>query len=233
MNWNISYVLILVYMSIFIFSGCLSSETVEIKVKVDSKIDMTKYKTIAVIDFVDKKTKPDEMNGKIIARMIRQQLNKSKEFQVLEEKNMEFDSPITYEDINDPMVLSTIGRQLDVDAIIIGEFDFYQRYQSVPYITERYSIQTGKYMPEGRSYIRKVYGISLKIKVIDSKTGETIFNYNPRVEEQPEYRSSFALPFTDGTNDPSNFRAIVAKPVTKFVLSLVPHYEKERRYLVK
>ena len=218
---------------LLILSGCYETQMVKIKVRVDSKVDMSKYQTIAVMDFVDKKIKPNEMNGKIIARLVRKQLKKGKGFQVLEERNMEFGSSISRDDIKDPMIIAFIGRQLDVDALIVGEFEFYQRYQSVPYIAERYSTSTGRYAPEGRSYIQKVYGLSLKAMVVDCKSGETVFTYTPRIEERPEYRNTFSLPFSDGTSDPSNLRSMVAKPVNNFVLSLMPHYEKQRRLIIK
>lgn len=216
-----------------IFSGCYATEVIEIKIGVDSKIEMKKYKTIAVMDFIDKKSKTNEINGKIIARMIRKQLKANKDFTILEEKSMEFEGGLNEDDINDPKFLTSISSQLGVDALIIGDFEFYQKYQSVPYIAERYSSTTGKYTPEGRSYIQKVYGFAFRAKVIDGLTGETVFNFTPRAEERPEYRESLSLPFSDGTNDPANLRNMAVKPVNNFVLSLVPHYEKERRSLIK
>jgi hypothetical protein len=215
------------------FIGCYETEVANIMVKVDSKVDMNKYHTIAVIDFIDKKTKPSETNGKIIARMIRKQLKSNKDFQVLDERNMELDGELHEDDIKDPATLVSISNQLGVDSLIVGEFEFYQRYQSVPYIVERYSTNTGKYTPEARNYVQNVYGLSINARVIDGATGETVFSYAPRAEEKPDYQSSLALPFSDGTSDPANLRAIAMKPVTNLVLSLIPHYEKERRLLVK
>lgn len=218
---------------ILIFSGCYATEVVEIKVGVDSKIEMKKYKTIAVMDFIDKKSKSNEINGKIVARMIRKQLKINKGFSVLEEKLMEFEGGINEDEINDPKFLTSISSQLGVDALIVGDFEFYQKYQSVPYIAERYSSTTGKYTPEGRSYVQRVYGFAFRARVIDGATGETVFSFTPRAEERPEYRESGSLTLSDGTNDPANLRNMAVKPINNFVLSLVPHYEKERRTLIK
>jgi len=216
------------------FTGCYSTQSVNITVKVDSKIDMSKYHTIAVINFLDKKSKPNEEQGKIISRMIRKQLKNSKEFQILDEKNMELDTEIHEDDIKDPETLVSLGNQLGVDALIVGEFEFSQRYQSVPYIVDRYSSSEGKYIPEGNTYVRNMYSFSFHAKLIDGKTGKTIFDYSPRVEEKPDYQSSgLELLFSDGTNDPSYLRAIASKPVANFVLSLTPHYDHERRILIR
>ncbi|MDQ1328847.1 MAG: TolB protein [Candidatus Poribacteria bacterium] len=226
--------IILFLLPIICFTGCYSTESVNIKVKVNPKVDMSKYKAIAVIDFLDKKSKPNVDQGKIISRMIKKQLKKSEEFQILDEKSMELNNDIHEDDIKDPSSLVSLGSQLGVDALIIGEFEFSQRYQSVPYIVDRYSSNERKYVPEGNSYIRNVYSFSFHAKVIDGKTGETIFDYSPRTEEKPDYQSSgLGLLFSDGTNDPASLRAIALKPITNFVLSLTPHYENERRIVIR
>jgi hypothetical protein len=230
-----SYIKVLMFCipaMIFLF-GCYSTENVNITVRADSKIDMRKYKTIAVMDFVDKKSKADGDNGKIISRMIRKQLKKSKDFQVLEERNMTIENVVHEDEIGDINILASLGNQLGVDALIVGEFDISQRYQSVPYIVDRYSTSTGKYTPEGRTYLQKTYTFSFHARLIDVAKAEVIYDYKPKIEERPEYRSGFGLPFTDNSNDPSTVRTMAVKPVANFVISLIPHYEIERRTLVK
>ncbi len=230
-----SYIKVLIFClptMIFLF-GCYSTENVNITVRADSKIDMRKYRTIAVMDFVDKKSKIDGDNGKIISRMIRKQLKKSKEFQVLEERNMTIENVVREGEIGDVNILASLGNQLGVDALIVGEFEIYQRYQSIPYIVDRYSTSTGKYTPEGRTYLQKTYVFSFHARLIDVAKAEVVYDYKPKTEERPEYRSGFGLPFTDNSNDPSNLRTMAVKPVTKFVISLIPHYEIERRILVR
>ncbi|HGE70006.1 TPA: hypothetical protein ENX78_04165 [Candidatus Poribacteria bacterium] len=216
-----------------LFLGCYSTENVNITVRVDSKVDMRKYRTIAVMDFVDKSSKSANDNGKLIARMIRKQLKKSKDFQILEERNMTIESEVHENELDDLNVLVSLGNQLGVDALIVGSFEAYQRYQSIPYIVDRYSTSTGKYVPEGRTYYQKTYVFSFHAQLIDVADGKIVYEYSPRPEERPEYRSGFGLPFTDGSNDPANVRAMAVRPVTNFVLSLMPHYETERRILVK
>ncbi len=218
--------------TIFLF-GCYSTESVDITVRADSKIDMQKYKTIAVMDFVDRKSKNDGDNGKIISRMIRKQLKKSKEFQVLDERNMTIENVVHEDEIGDVNILASLGNQLGVDALIVGEFDISQRYQSVPYIVDRYSTSTGKYTPEGRTYLQKTYTFSFHARLIDVAKAEVIYDYKPKTEERPEYRSGFGLPFVDNSNDPSNLRTMAVKLVTNFVISLIPHYEIERRVLAR
>jgi len=166
--------------------------------------------------------------------MIRKQLKNSKEFQILDEHNMNLDTDIHEDEIIDPVILVSLGSQLGVDALIVGEFEFSQRYQTVPYIVDRYSSSEKKYIPEGRSYIQRMYSFTFHAKVIDSATGETVYEYTPRTDEKPEYRSSgLGLLLSDGSSDPANLRAMAVKPVTNFVISLIPHYEREHRVLVK
>ena len=221
------------FLSLICFIGCYSTESVNITVRMDSKVDMRKYHSIAILNFFDKKSKPNEDQGKILARMIRKQLKNSKDFQVLDERNMDLDTDIHEDDIKDSSILASICNQLGVDALIVGEFEFSQRYQPVPYIVERYSSQTGKYVPEGRTYVQRTYSFLFHAQVVDGATGETIYDYSPRTEERPDYNSSGLGLLLDKTNDPANLRAIAAKSVTNFVLSLVPHSERERRILVK
>ncbi len=224
---------IIISSTMLFFFGCYSTENVDITVRVDSKVDMRKYHTIAVMDFVDRNSKSTNDNGKLIARMIRKQLKKSKDFQILEERNMTIESEVNENELDDLNVLISLGNQLGADALIIGSFEAYQRYHSVPYIVDRYSASTGKYVPEGRTYYQKAYVFSFKAKLIDIAEGKVVYEYSPRPEERPEYRSGFGLPFSDSSNEPASIRAMAVRPVTNFVLSLMPHYETERRVLVR
>ena len=215
--------------------GCYGTETVKIRVRVDSKVDMKKYSAIAVMDFIDSRKNSPTDQGKTLARMIRKRLRGSKELRVSDERSMYqiLEQEIGKDEIADPNALISICDQLGVDALIVGTFDFYQMNQPMPYIVERYSPQTGKYRPETRTYIQKVYRLSLNAKVVDGTTGETIFDYAPPVEEKPELRSVWGLPFSGEGSDPANVRSVAARPVAAFVLSLIPHYEYERRILVR
>ena len=217
------------------FLGCYSTEVVKIKTIVDSKIDMRKYKNIAVIDLINSRENEPATQGAILARMIRKQLAKSKDFHVLDEKTiyMRLGEEINKDKIEDPNALIRICNQLGADAIIVGMFNFYQINQAVPYIVERYSSRTGQYRPETRTYIQGVYRLSIHIKLMDGATGKTIFDHTPPVEERPKLGSSWALPLPDSKADSTNLRGMASKPVSSFVLSLVPHYEYEKRILAR
>ena len=120
--------------------GCYGTKTVKIKVELESQVDLGKYKTIAVLDFIDNSGKTAGEQGSILARMIRKQLKKSKQFKIMSEKDMRLtlDMEVDKDDIEDPAVLASICDQLGVDALIVGSFDFYQVNRPVPYIAERY-----------------------------------------------------------------------------------------------
>ena len=217
-----------------VFLGCYGAEAVKIKVQVDSKVDMKKYNTIAVMDLIDSRTNSPTDQGKFLARMIRKQLRKSKDFHIMDERNMylTLEEEIDRGEIEDANALVSICEQLEVDALIVGTFDFYRMNQSMPYIVESYSPRTGKYRPETRTYIQRINRLSLHAKVVNGATGETIFDY-VRSEDKPELRNTWGMPLSGGGSDSTSLRSMAARPVRDFVLSLIPHYEYERRILVR
>jgi len=68
---------------------------------------------------------------------------------------------------------------------------------------------------------------------VDGKTGDTVFDYSPPHEEKPEFRSFWDLPFSEDESDSTSLRSVAARPVSVFVLNLIPHYEYERRLLAR
>ena len=230
----ISCVLCLLYIS-----GCFGGNAVRIKVGVKPKVDMKKYGPIAVIDFIDNKSNSLTDDGKMLSRMIRKRLAKNKELNVLDERSMYLlmDEQIDKDKINDPAALIAICKQLGAGAIIVGAFEFRKMSQPVPYVVERYSSSTGRYTPETRTYIQTSYLFSFNAKVIDGETGESVFDYAPRIVKRPESRRSLVgLPLSSGGESKSqsvNLRSIATRPVNTFILSLIPHYEYERRILAQ
>jgi hypothetical protein len=217
--------------------GCYATEAVKIKVRVDSKVDMSDYNTIAVMDFVNMRSGVITDDGEILARMVRKNLNKSKEFEVLDEKNiyLRLDDEIDKSKIEDPEALISISDQLAVDALIVGTYDFYQRNQPVPYYAERYSPNTGRYRynPETRTYMRRVNHLLLHLKLVDGDTGETVFDYKPPTNERPVYRSTWGLPMDRNMPNQSSLKTLGTKLMKDFIINLVPHYEYEQRKLVR
>lgn len=208
---------------------------VKIKVRVDSKVDMKNHRNIAVIDFIDIRDSSITEQGKILARMIRKQLKVSREFNILDERAVDLTllEDMDKDKIESPDALVSVSSQLGADTLIIGTFDFYQLNQAVPYVVQRYSSRTGRYTPETRTYVQRVNRLSLHAKVVDGATGETIFDYAPPSEERPELHNAWGLPFSGSRDDPEVLRTIAGRPIRKFVLSLIPHYEYERRTLVR
>jgi len=216
--------------------GCYGAKAVKIKVAVDSKVDMKKCGTIAVLDFIDSKSNSITADGRTLARMIRKQLRNSKELNILDERSMylTLNTEIDKDKIEDPKTLALICDQMGVGAVIVGTFDFRQVNQPMPYIVERYSPTTGKYSPETRTYVRRSYRLLFHAKVVDGATGATVFDYAPRIEDRPEFRRAWGLPFSGrARTEPTSLRGMAARPVTTFVLNLVPHYEYERRMLAR
>ncbi len=229
---------LLVSFIIFCFAYLLSCskynlESVNINVKVNSKVDMKNYRSIAVINFFDMKGKPGKEYGELLARMVRKQLMENKNLRVLEKKDMELDEEIDPGIIDDKESLINLCNQLGVDAIILGKYEFGQRFYAAPYIVERYSPKTNRYIPEGRTYIQKAYYLKFHAMVVDGKNGEVIFDFAPPVEERTEYPGSSGLPFSSGSDDPANLRSIASKTIKNFVLNLIPHQKSETRILVK
>ena len=209
---------------------------VKIRVGVDSKIDMGKYSTIAVMDFIDNRSNSLTDQGKTLARMIRKQLANSKELDVLDERSMYLllNGQISKNNIDDPAALISICNQLGAGAIIVGKFDFRQTNQPMPYIVERYSPRTGRYTPETRTSIRRSHRFSFHAKVVDGKTGEIIFDYTSRTEDRPGSRRTWMSSLSgESRSKPTSLRSMAVRPVTAFVLDLIPHYEYERRILAR
>lgn len=218
------------------FLGCFGTEAVRIKVGINSKVDMKKYKTIAVLDFVDSRSNSLTDDGKTLARMVRKQLESGKDLNILDEKtiNLNLSEVIDKDKIKNPEVLVSIADQLGADALIVSTFEFRQINQPMPYIVEQYSPRTGRYTPDTRTYVRRTQRLSFHAKLIDGRTGETVFDYAPRIEERPESRRAWGLPLSgESRTKRTGLRGMAARPVATFVLSLVPHYEYERRTLVR
>ncbi|MBD3182639.1 hypothetical protein GF312_10125 [Candidatus Poribacteria bacterium] len=225
--------LILLSSFIFIF-GCYGTQDVKIKVKVESKVNMKKYRNVAVLDLVDAQSNIATEQGRMLSRMLRKQIRRSDEFDIMEEKNITeiLDENIVKEKIESSQSLVEISDRLNVDALIVGTFDFYQISKAVPYIVERYSYSTGRYSPEARTYIQQVNRLLIYLKLVDGKTGETIFDFRPSAVERPARRNAWGLPFSSGP-DPEVLRYMAKKPMDNFLLSLIPHYEYERRILIQ
>jgi hypothetical protein len=196
---------------------------------------MKDYQNIAVMDFIDSRGNSPTDQGKILARMLRRRLRKSKEFHILSERDMylRLEAGINGDKIGDPDVLISVCDQLGADALIVGAFDFRRTDQPVPYIIERYSPRTGRYGPETRTYVQRVHRLSLRARVIDGTTGKTIFDYVSPPEERPELRNVWGFPLSGSGSDPTNLRSMAARPVANFALSLIPHYGYERRILAR
>ncbi len=218
------------------FLGCFGREAVRIKVGIDSKVDMKEYKTIAVMDFVDSRSNSLTDDGKTLARMVRKQLGSGKNLNVLDEKstNLNLREVIDKDKIERPEVLVSIANQLGADALIVGTFEFHQINQPMPYIVEQYSPRTGRYTPDTRTYVRRTQRLAFHVRLVDGRTGETVFDYAPRVEERPESRRTWGMPLSgESKAKRTGLRGMAARPVATLVLSLVPHYEYERRTLVR
>lgn len=228
------YIVLIVFFHLYSFScSKYNIEPVNISVKMDSKVDMRNYRSIAVINFFDMKGKGKKEYGELLARMVRKQLMENKDLKILERRDIEMDEEIDPSIIDDKESLKNLCNQIAVDALIIGKYEFGQRFYAAPYIIERYSPRTNRYTPEARTYIQKVYYLKLHCLVIDGKNGDVIFDFAPPVEERVEYSGSSGLPFSSGSDDPANLRAIANKPIRNFVLSLIPHQKNETRILVK
>jgi len=214
--------------------GCYGTETVKIKVMIDSRVNMENYKTIAVLDLIDEKKDSITEQGRILARMIRRKLRDSKEFNVISEGtiNLTLEEEIDKDRFDDKEFMVSICDTLGADAILVGTFDFYQMAQPISYIAERYYPKTGTYSPEARTYIQRVNHFKLRAKVIDGKNGSVIYDFSPSYVESPEYGNSWLSLFSSGA-DSTSLRSIAIKPISNLVLNLVPHYEYERRVLVR
>lgn len=229
------------------FISCGNVTEVQIKVKTGSDIDVSKYQKIAVLPFVidDEQIKNgkknlsedehDDEKSEKISFFLRRILFKSKKIDVMD--TVKTNLIIAGESIDSSLLqdeerLTDIGGELGVDAFITGKYKFYGISEPRSMPVQRYSLQLQHYVTETITYFHKIHILSVQVFVIDARTGKTVLDksYNPSTSEA---HSLGTLIINEAFQGDRVFDKLVNMVVVDFAKLIAPHYELEKRLLVK
>jgi TolB-like protein len=216
-------------------SGCSNKTQVLIKVKVQSEIDIEKYKKIAIIPFLHTDEDKNEEWGEHIAFVFRRYLSKSKKFAVLDSKDTKLTlegEKITLDTLQSTDRLIDLGGELGVDAIISGTYRFYHVSEPRRLYYDRYSTQLQRYITDTVTYFHKTYVLSLDISIVDANTGEIVWNnkFDQTAAEDHNLGTLLISGISEGDNV---MKRLATQAALKFRRKIEPHYETEERILVR
>jgi TolB-like protein len=216
--------------------GCGNTTKVLIKVKVQSEIDVSKYKKIAVIPFLSNdESKNNKEWGEDIAFVFRRNLSKSQKFDVLDGKDTKLTlegEQITIDTLQNADKLMDLGGELEVDALIVGTYKFYNISEPRRLYYDRYSTQLQRYITDTVTYFHKTYVLSLDISIVDTNTGGVV--WSDKLEQTAEEDHNLGTLLISGISEDDNvMKRLTTQAASKFMRKIEPHYETEERVLVK
>jgi len=216
-------------------SGCGNTTKVLIKVKVQSEIDVGRYKKIAIIPFLPSDEDKNEDWGENIAFVFRRYLSKSKKFDVLDSKDTKLTlegEQITIDTVKSTNKLIDFGGELGVDAMIVGTYRFYHVSEPRRLYYDRYSTHLQRYITDTVTYFHKTYVLSLNISIVDANTGEVVWNnkFNQTAAEDHNLGTLLISGISEGDNV---MKRLTTQATAKFMRKIEPHYEMAERILVR
>ncbi|HID56554.1 TPA: hypothetical protein EYP37_08495 [Candidatus Poribacteria bacterium] len=228
---NIVFTLIL-----SLFLGCGGAEKVWIEVNVPSQLDISRYRSIAVLPLVPlEKDKKDKNRGESISYFIRGEIAKVKGVNLIDAqitwRTLEGER-ITLQTLENPEQMVDICGELGADAVIAGTYKLYHISEPRRYYVERYSPQLRQYVTQAITYYEKTYYLKLHLMLIDSKTGKPIFDeeYEPSYSEAHNIGS---LILSEVSQDSPAVERLTLDALSQFLKKIAPHYEREERYLLR
>ena len=216
--------------------GCSNKARVLIKVKVQSEIDVNKYKKLAIIPFLNSSEGKGEEIGEHIAFLLRRKLSKSSHLEILDFKDTReilAGEEITPNTLRDENELLDLGGQLEVDALIVGSYKFYDISEPRRMYYDRYSLQLQRYVTDTVTYFHKSYVLSLRIFIVNANDGKVVWKAPPYEEVASEDHSLGTLLISEVSGGNSIMKELSSRAVNKFIRQIAPHYETEERVLVK
>lgn len=216
--------------------GCGNKMSVLIKVKVQSEIDVNKYQKLAIIPFVNSSGSKDEELGEHIAFLLRRKLSKSSHLEILdfkETREILAGEEINLKTLEDEKELADLGGQLEVDALIVGSYKFYDISEPRRMYYDRYSLQLQRYVTDTVTYFHKSYVLSLQIFIVNANDGKAVWKAPPYQESASENQNLGTFLISEVSGGSSIVKELGARAVSKFIRQIAPHYETEERILVK
>ncbi len=233
---SLRYKLIIILFIGLANSGCGNKTRVLIKVKVQSEIDVNKYKKMAIIPFLNTSKSKDGELGEHIAFLLRRKLSKSSHLEILdtrETRDILAGEKINLNTLKDENALVDVGGQLGVDALIVGSYKFYDISEPRRMYYDRYSQQLQRYVTDTVTYFHKSYVLSLRIFIVNTNTGKTVWKAPPYKETASENHNLGTLLISEISGKNAITKELASRAVTKFIRQIAPHYETEERILVK
>ena len=247
--WGLRYIggisLIITMLPMFlclgVYWGCASAVTrVPIKIQVESTIDATKYSGFAVLPFIEAKgsgrqriVSSDE-TGEEIASLMRIGLGRNQNLDVVSTQDTLrlFDETVDEDLLVDVSELVRIGEYLEIDAVIVGSYDFFAVSQPRRYYGERYSRRLQRYVTDYQDYLEKTYILSLRVVIASVETEEII---QDEMYERRAFQAHSVSSFLISEVAPHQgvLKSLARQAISEFTRQVSPHYEQEERFLMR
>ena len=231
-----------IFLWLAVYWGCASSVArVPIKIQVESTIDVAKYSGFAVLPFIEAKDSgrqrivSSDDTGEEIASLMRIGLGRNQHLDVVSTQDTLrlFTDDTADEDLLvDVSELVRIGEYFEVDAVIVGSYDFFAVSQPRRYYGERYSRSLQRYVTDYQDYLEKTYILSLRVVIASVDTEEIIQDdtYERRAF-QAHSVSSFLI--SEVAPHQGVLKSLARQAISEFTRQVSPHYEQEERFLVR
>lgn len=231
-----------IFACLAIYWGCGASVTrVPIKIQVESTIDVNKYSGFAVLPFIETKDSGKQQvaaaddTGEEIASLMRIGLGRNQNLDIVSTQDTLrlFTNETVDENLfADVSELARIGHYFEVDAVIVGSYNFFTVSQPRRYYGERYSRSLQRYVTDYQDYLEKTYILSLRVVIASVDTEEIIRdNTYERRAFQSHTVSSFLI--SEVTPHAGILKSLARQAISEFTRQVSPHYEQEERFLVK
>ena len=231
-----------IFSSLVICWGCGSAvRRVPIRIQVESTIDVTKYSGFAVLPFIEVKDSgrqriaASDETGEDIASLMRIGLGRNQNLDVVSTQDtlrLFTDETLDEDLLADVSELVRIGEYFEVDAVVVGSYDFFAVSQPRRYYGERYSSRLQRYVTDYQDYLEKTYILSLRVIIASVDTEEIIRDdkYERRAF-QSHTVSSFLI--SEVTPHEGILKSLARQAISEFTRQVSPHYEQEERFLVR
>lgn len=231
-----------IFLCLVIYWGCASSVArVPIKIQVESTIDVTKYSGFAVLPFIkaedsgNQRIASSDEAGEEIASLMRIGLGRNQNLDVVSTQDtlrLFTNEKLNEELLADVSELVRIGQYFEVDAVIVGSYNFFATSQPRRYYGERYSRRLQRYITDYQDYLEKTFILSLRVIIASVDTEEIIRDdkYERRAF-QSHTVSSYLM--SEVTPHEGILKSLARQAISEFTRQVSPHYEQEERFLVR
>ena len=230
-----------IFVCLGVYWGCGSPVArVPIKIQVESTIDVTKYSGFAVLPFIEARDSGNQRivssdeTGEEIASLMRIGLGRNQNLDVVSTQDTLrlFTETLDENLLVDASELVRIGQYLEVDAVIMGSYNFFAVSQPRRYYGERYSRRLQRYVTDYQDYLEKTYILALRVVIASVDTEEIIQDdtYERRAFAAHSV-SSFLI--SEVAPQQGVLKSLARQAISEFTRQVSPHYEQEERFLVK